>query len=192
VLFLHIKSQLAAYLKFGGSFVKVKIIIGALALLLSGVSGLIINDLSRMEPETLILCSLDEGGVLIPAKICEYYLFNHRDTALDIKNLSSGSGLSFILEGKSAIKKYKIADFFIKNGLSVDSVNHSGGYNLTALHGAVLDNDIKMLTFLLNNNASTNIKAPVINMTPVELAQSLKIKEPNVNREKIIEILSDI
>lgn len=158
---------------------------------LVGISGLMINDVSRMNPETLILCTLNEGGILIPRKLCEYHMYNYRDIKSDVDKLSSGSGLSFILEGKNKIKKYEIAEFYISNGLDVNSVNHAGGYDITPLHGAVLDNDIDMARFLLNHGASKSIKAPTINMTPVELANSLQEKEPNVDRSKIIKILMD-
>ncbi len=150
-----------------------------------------LNNISRMSPETLILCVLNEGGILITSKLGEYYMHKNRDIESDVKVLSAGAGLSFILEGKNREKKYEIADFFILNGLGVNGVNHSGGYDITPLHGAVLENDMDMVVFLLNRGASKSIKAPTINMDPLELAQSLQIKEPMIDRRKIIEILID-
>ncbi len=176
-------------LKHGVDSMKLKFTIGIVILFLIGVPGLVVNDVSRMTPETIILCTLNEGGVLIPSKLCEYYMYNYRDIKADINKLSAGAGLSFILEGKDKEKKYDIAEFFISNGLDVDGVNHSGGYNLTPLHGAVLDSDIDMAGFLLNHGASKNIKAPTINMDPLELAESLQKKEPNVDRDKMVQIL---
>ncbi|MCG6202977.1 ankyrin repeat domain-containing protein, partial [Psychromonas antarctica] len=144
---------------------KVKII-ACLGVFLVGISGLMVNDISKMNPETIVMCTLNEGGILIPAKACEYYLYNHRDIASDVYEMSNSVGLSFILEGKNKIKKYEIASFFILNGLSVNSINYSGGYNITPLHGAVIGNDLEMVSFLLSNGASISIKAPTLDMTP--------------------------
>ncbi|CAM4129070.1 ankyrin repeat domain-containing protein [Pseudoalteromonas ostreae] len=148
-----------------------------------------VNDISKMSPETIIMCTLDEGGILIPAKACEYYLYNHRDIASDIKKMSNSVGLGFILEGSNKIKKYELASFFIQNGLSVNSVNYSEGYNITPLHGAVMSNDLEMVTFLLNNAAAIDIKAPTLDMTPLELALDIQIKSPTPQIEQIINLL---
>ncbi len=189
MLLWRIKIQPRGCLKRGVDLMKIKLIAGATVLSLAGVVGLMLNDISRMSPETLILCVLNEGGILIPSGLCEYYMYNRRDVDSDIEVLSSGPGLSFILEGKDIKKRYEIADYFILNGLDVNGVNHSGGYNITPLHGAVLDNDLDMARFLLEHGASKNIKAPTINMDPLELVQSLQQKEPTIDRKKMIEIL---
>jgi len=170
---------------------KVKLTAGVIILSLAGVLGLMVYDVSHMSPETVILCSLNEGGILIPSEFCEYYMFNFRDAEDDVLKLSAGAGLGFILEGNNNEKKYEIAEFFVVKGLDVNGVNHSGGYNLTPLHGAVIDNDIVMAVFLLDRGASKKIKAPTINMDPLELAKSLQKKEPNIDRSKMINLLTD-
>jgi hypothetical protein len=167
---------------------KVKII-AIFGIFLVGISGLMVNDISKMSPETLIMCTLNEGGILIPAKACEYYLYNHRDIVSDIDKMSNSVGLSFILEGSNKVKKYELARFFMQNGLSVNSVNYSEGYNITPLHGAVMSNDLEMVSFLLSNAASIDIKAPTLDMTPLELALDMQIKSPTPTREKIIDLL---
>ena len=155
----------------------------------AGLLGLMAYDVSHMNSETIILCASNEGGILIPGKACEYYMFNHRAIKNDIDELASGAGLSFILSGHNNEKKYQIAEFFIANGLDVNGINHYGDYNLTPLHSAVLLNDIEMVQFLLKHNADVNIKPPSINMTPLEFALSLQEKEPSVDRSKIQQVL---
>jgi len=166
-----------------------KIFSAVILLFVAGLAGLIAYDMSKMDAETIILCSLDEGGIRIPSKLCEYYLLNYRDHKKDVNELASGAGLSFILTADNE-EKYKIADSFIAYGLGVDGINHYGKYNLTPLHSAVLSNDVEMVKFLLIKGASLDIKPPSINMTPLEFAESLQKKEPSVDRSQIIQILS--
>lgn len=168
---------------------KIKITAGII-LLISGVVGLTSYDLSNMDTETIILCSSNEGGILIPGKICEYYMYNHRNIKEDVEQLASGASLAFILNGNSE-KKYKIAEFFISNGLDVNGVNHYGDYNLTPIYSSVLLNDVVMAEFLLKHGADLRIKPPSVNMNPLEFARSLQEKVPSVDRSKILELLAD-
>ncbi len=170
---------------------KVRITAATIILFLVGVFGLMVYDISEMDSETLILCASGEGGILIPSKICEYYMVNHRIIKNDIEELASGAGLIFILNGENKEKKYKIAEFFISNGLDVNGVNHYGNDNLTPLHGAVLINDAELVNFLLKHGADISIRPPSINMTPLELARLLQENEPSVDRSKIIQALID-
>lgn len=158
-------------------------------LFITGVLGLMVFDITEMDSESMILCTSNEGGIFIPSKVCEYYMFNYRDITKDVEELTKGSGLVFILNGKNKEKKYKIAEFFILKGLDVNGVNHYGDYNLTPLHGAVLSNDVGMVKFLLKHGADIKIKPASINMNPLEFAQSLQKKEPSVDRSKIIKLL---
>lgn len=177
--------------KFGVSSMKVKITVGAIIFFLVGTFGLMVYDVSKMDSESLILCALDEGGILVPSELCEYYMFNYRAIKNDIEELASGAGLIFILNGENKEKKYKFAKFFILNGLDVNGVNHYGEDNLTPLHGAVLINDVELVNFLLKHGADINIKPPSINMTPLELARLLQENEPSVDRRKVVQALID-
>lgn len=152
---------------------------------------MMLYDVSQMDSETIILCASNEGGILIPSKLCEYSLYNHRSIEDDVDELAGGAGLAFILNGQNKEEKYEIAEFYILNGLDVNGVNHYGDYNLTPIHSAVLLNDVEMAEFLLKHGAELNTKPPAINMTPLEFARSLQKKEPSVDRSEILEILSD-
>lgn len=177
--------------KLGGNAVKGKFSAAIIVLFLVGVFGLMMYDVSKMDAETIILCTSNEGGILIPGKLCEHYMFNYRAIESDVKELASGAGLSFILNGENKDKKYQIAEYYLSNGLDVNGVNQYGNYNLTPLHGAVLDNDTEMATFLLRHGADKNIRPPSINMSSLEFARSLQKKEPNVDRNEMIQVLSN-
>ncbi len=169
---------------------KFRIISVVIFLSLAGIFGLMLYDVKEMNSETIILCASNDGGILIPSKVCEYYIYNYRDIKKDIEELSSGGGLAFILNGKNNKIKYKLAEFYILNGLNINGVNNFGNYNITPIHGAVLFNDVEMVEFLLKHGANVKIKPESINMTPLEFAISLQGKEPAINREKIIKILT--
>jgi hypothetical protein len=170
---------------------KLKIAAGVVILFLGGILGLMLHSLSQMNSETIILCASNEGGIPIPSQLCEYYLFNHRDIRKDVDELSRGAGLIFILNGSNEEKKYKIAEFFIAHGLDVNGINHYGDHNFTPIYGAILLNNVNMLRFLLKHDADLSIQPPEINMTALEFARSLQIKEPAIDRSKILAILSD-
>jgi len=148
-------------------------------------------NISQMDSETIILCAENEGGILIPSQACEYYMYNLRNVKKDVKELSNGAGLSFILNGNNKEKKYEIAAFFISNGLDVNGINYYGHYNLTPIYGAVLLNDVEKAKFLLKHVTDLNIKPPSINMTPLEFARSLQKKEHSVDRSEMLEFLSN-
>lgn len=168
---------------------KIKIAAGIFLVALVSTFGLMLHNVSKMDTETIILCASNEGGIHIPSKLCEYFLYNHRDIKKDVSELSKGAGLIFILNGNNEEMKYKLAEFFITNGLDVNGINHYGDYNLTPIYAAVLFNDVKMLKFLLKHGADISIKPPSINMTALDFARTLKSKEPSIDRSKILEIL---
>lgn len=170
---------------------RAKIILGVTFFVIGGVFSLMLYDVSKMNTETIVLCASNEGGILIPSKACEYYLYNHRNIKTDVKEIFNGAGLSFILGSENTETKYKIAQFFITNGLDVNGINHYGEYNLTPIHAAVLFNDVRMVNFLLKNGASLNIKPHSLNMTPLEFGLTLQKKEPSIDRRKIIKILTN-
>lgn len=154
-----------------------------------GLFALMFNDMKRMEPETLVLCILGDGGIRIPGPLCEAYLYRFRDVQSDVELLSEGAGLGFILEGRDKDKKYQLAEFFINHGLSVNGPNQYGGYRLTPMHGAILENDLEMTQFLLRMGADINIRSSFNNVTPLELAKVLQEQDPNIDRGPIITLL---
>jgi hypothetical protein len=166
-------------------------VIGVVALLsLATLIGLVSYDVSRMDTETIILCSSNEGGVLIPSKVCRYYLFNYRDIKKDVGELSDGAGLSYILNGDNDTK-YEIAEYFISNGLDVNGINNYGQYNLTPIYGAILLNDVKMAKFLMRNGADLSIDPPSIKMSALEFCKFLQEKDSSVDRSDMLKLLAN-
>ncbi len=170
---------------------KIKIAAVIVVLFLASVFGLMIYDMSEMEPSEMILCSSNEGSIFIPSKLCKYYMFNHRNIKKDVETLESGMGLAFILNGKDITDKYKLAEYYLLNGIDINGVNHYGTANLLPLHSAVLFNNIKNVRFLLKHGAATNIKPPSIDLTPLGLALALQKEQPAVDRREIIQALKN-
>ena len=168
---------------------KGKVFFGFFIIALFIAGGLVIYDLKRMDIETLILCSTNEGGILIPESLCNYFMINHRITEDDIENLSRGPSLDYILN-LGAPEKYQIAHRFLKKGLDINGVNHYSAKKLTPLHAAVLYNDAERVEFLVENGADLSIKNSYYGMTPLELAEELTGKNEEDSRRKIIEILT--
>ena len=138
--------------RFGGRRA-MKITLRILLIALLGTAGFMIFNLTKMNTGTIIMCADNDGGIRIPSQVCEYYLHNHRDIKKDVDELASGAGLSFILNGSSKEKKYKIAEFFIENGLDVNGVNHYGDYNLPPIFDAISFNDAELARFLIKHGS---------------------------------------
>ncbi|MBL1278379.1 MAG: hypothetical protein COB30_020085 [Ectothiorhodospiraceae bacterium] len=83
---------------------KKKIAFGSIGGIFLAIAGLMLSDMIQMEMEVLILCSENEGGIRIPSNLCKYYLVNYRMNEEDIKELSEGAGLDYILyiEGRNS------------------------------------------------------------------------------------------
>lgn len=174
----------------GIAVMKKKIFFWCAGGLFLALTGLMIFDMSRMDIESLILCSTKEGGIRIPSKLCEYYMLNYRMNKRDIEELSKGAGLEYILNGENS-KKYEIAEIFILNGLDVNGINHYSDRDVTPLHAAVIYNDLERVKFLIRHGADMHIKSEGYGMTAIELAKELHGENGKENRSEIIQVLSD-
>lgn len=148
--------------------------------------GLMIFVLLKMNIGDLLVCSLEDRKSLITNEVCEYYLVNHRITDEDIQYLSKGPGLNFIMNINNE-RKFKISEMFLEKGLDIDGVNNLLSTKITALHGAILINDIDAVNFLISNGANPHIN--IDNMTALELAEKINKQQ---DRNEIIKILSAI
>ncbi|MBL1277356.1 MAG: hypothetical protein COB30_014835, partial [Ectothiorhodospiraceae bacterium] len=74
-----------------------KIVFGSIGGIFLIYVGLMFYDMTEMEIEVLILCSENQGGILIPSSLCHYYMLNYRINEKDIKKLSEGAGLDYVL-----------------------------------------------------------------------------------------------
>lgn len=168
-----------------------KIFFGGVALLLSGIFGLMLYAMSQMEMGHLILCSANETGTRIPSSLCEYYMLNHRMSKDDIKELSDGAGLELILNLQSP-EKYEMAKTFISKGLDVDGINHYSDRDITPLLASVLYNDIERVKFLIDQGANIEIRSKGYGMTALELARKLHKEQGREDRTEMINILSAV
>jgi len=173
---------------------KKKIVFGGIGGIFLTIAGLMFYDMTQMEIETLILCSANEGGIRIPSDLCYSYMVNYRMNEKDIKELSEGAGLDYILNGEEPIK-YDIAKAFLARGLNVNGVNHykarSEDKNVTPLQAAVVYNDVPRVKFLLEQGADLQIRGE-LEMTALEYAKNIhKAGSEFRDKTEIIQLLSD-
>ncbi len=168
---------------------KKKLLYGGAVAFLAGLFGLMLYDMSKMDVDVLILCSSNEGGIRIPSSLCEYYMLNHRMNEEDIKQLSDGAGLEFILNLQSP-GKYEMANTFISKGLDINGINHYSDKDVTPLHASVLYNDVERVKFLIEHGADIEIRSKGYGMTALELARRLHEEQGSENRTEIINMLA--
>jgi len=174
-----------------------KIVFGSIGGIFLIYVGLMFYDMTEMEIEVLILCSENQGGILIPSSLCHYYMLNYRINEKDIKKLSEGAGLDYVLgvEGRNSTE-YELAKLFLAKGLDVDGVSHytaapPNDIKITPLQGAALSNDVQSVKFLIEQGANLQIRGE-LGMTALEYAKKThKAGSKFRDNREIIQILSD-
>lgn len=155
--------------------------------------------LMTLDIENLIVCSLYPETNHFPSGVPEFFLLNLRGNKDDIDILNKSKGISFILSNKeiSSEKALKYALLFLQKGVNINMIGFDG---LTALHCAVLDNQPKYVSFLLENGADINIGVSFSNafgkkevtkmhgMNAIELAEFISLKDGQ-DRSAIIKML---
>ncbi|PAU82224.1 hypothetical protein CK501_03520 [Halovibrio salipaludis] len=167
----------------------VKWFVGVSAISIVLTLALVAYVLSSMSMSTLVLCSAGEGGIRIPASVCETHMRLFRSSESDIKELRYG-GLDPVLNMKDE-RKYKIARFLIENGLDVDEPNQYGDEDsdATPLHLSVLYNDPERARFLLDQGADPDAESDRFDgMTPLELARHFRSTDNDREFQAIIEV----
>ncbi|MFP8966984.1 ankyrin repeat domain-containing protein [Pokkaliibacter sp. CJK22405] len=157
--------------------------------------------LGSMDTETLAQCSVNQtsaskeggGSALYPASVCFSYLRSFRSTPADIQLLTDGGGLDSILNGDSPMK-YKVAAFLIRQGLSVESINHHSVEDrtlaVTPLQAAIYYNDLPRVRFLLDQGANPLV-TDEDGHTPLQVATGFQQTRPDVTRLRIMYLLKD-
>ncbi len=163
-----------------------KLIISLLIIPVS-IIGLAIYALETFTIDDLIVCSSYDDAYYIPSSTCEYYLKNYRANEEDIKYLESGFGLGFITAIDDSEKKYRLMDFFISKGLSVNSKSKADG--LTPLHSAIILNDPKLVEYLLSKNADPLQTESNHGMTAYQYVDFLASTDSKNNRSAVKKIL---
>ena len=179
-----------------GQAIKTKIFVGGISGIFLTIVGLMFYVMTSMKIDVLILCSSNEGGIRIPSSLCYNYMVNYRINEKDIKELSEGAGLDYILyvEGRNSTE-YELAKLFLAKGLDVDGVNHHSGYfdnkKFTPLQSAVVLNDVPRVKFLLEHGADVHLTGGK-GITALEYAKKIhKAGSERQDRTEIIQLLSD-
>ena len=129
------------------------------------------------------------------------FFFQNDQRFKDLQTLRKSKGLSFILSDDIAQpdQVLKIATFFLNKGIDINLIGFDG---LTALHGAVLQNQPEYVSYLLNHGADVSIgvdyshvfgkkeKSEMFGMSALELAEFAS-KKDGQNRDKIIGIINE-
>ncbi len=166
-----------------------KYIFWALIVSTMGLAGLMYYNTASMDVESLILCASNEEGIYIPAPLCRLQLIDVSPERY-AQELSAGAGLGFVLAGNNSEVKLKLAEHFVKQGVSVDAVDNIHNIGIPPLHGSILLRDFIAVEFLLNHGADPSIKASSNGLTAPELASELYKKSSEPELASIIDLLT--
>jgi len=167
-----------------------KIFFGGLGSIFLATASLMLYAMTQMDMVHLMLCSTNQGGTQIPSSLCKYYLINYRINEKGIKELSEGGGLDVVLNVENNATEYELAKLFLANGLDINGINHYGGIGPTPLQGAVANNDVPRLKFLIAQGADLH-NTGGMGMTALALAIKLHKETKLHNRSEIIRLLSE-
>ncbi len=82
-----------------------------------------------------------------------------------------------------------MVSFLLENGVDINTIDQRSG--ITALHTAVLENDLPAVRLLLENGADPSVKDRSRGKTPLEFALELKDKPTQPDRAAIIRALQN-
>lgn len=136
--------------------------------------------------ELLLLCSQGRDE-LVPKAICQSYLFNFGGKPEEIAALNQGIGVGWIIRAEDARDRSELLSFLLAKGVDINTIDQRSG--ITALHTAVLENDLPAIELLLSNGASASLKDRDHGKTPLEFALDLVGKPNQPDRAAIIRVL---
>lgn len=143
--------------------------------------------LSKMRPESLIICASDSGASLVPSPLCRYYFLNFT-TAADARDLGARSGLSFAFEIPDRVVRDTVIDRLLFLGADVNAPSSVDG--LTPINAAILLNDPSLLGFLLSKGASLGGSGSAGSASPRQFLNLLKEKDKEKDR-RAVELVLD-
>lgn len=138
--------------------------------------------------ESLLLCSQGKDE-LIPKSLCQIYLFNFGRRPEAIAELNRGVGIGWVIRAEDDADRAKLVSFLLENGVDINTIDQRSG--ITALHTAVLENDLPAVRLLLENGADPSVKDRSRGKTPLEFALELKDKPTQPDRAAIIRALQN-
>lgn len=152
------------------------------------VIALAIYAMSTDDIEGIVICATNDETSYIPSSVCEYYLYNFRLTKEDVNYIENRGGLNFPIGIHDNTKRYNLVKFFISKGVSVNKTSAIDGY--PPLHAAIIHNDPRIISLLLNNGADINKKDDIHNLTPDKFLEFLFKKQPRIDRRAIKKIIT--
>jgi len=138
--------------------------------------------------ESLLLCSQGKDE-LIPKSLCQIYLFNFGGKPEEVAALNDGVGVGWVMRAEDAADRAKLISFLLEKGVDIDAIDQRSG--ITALHTAVLENDLPIVKLLLGHGANPSVKDRSRGKTPLEFALELDGKPAQPDRVAIIRVLQD-
>lgn len=167
-----------------------KIIYWLIFLVFLGVAGSWSYVVARTiaDFESLLLCSQGKDE-LIPKSLCQAYLFNFRGKPEEIAALNRGVGIGWVIRAEHETDRLKLVIFLIDKGVDINAIDPRSG--ITALHTAVIENDLPAVKLLLENGADRSVKDRSRGKTPLEFALELKEKPKQPDRTAIIRALQN-
>lgn len=177
---------------FGGNMTRLKkVVSGLIFLVLLGVVSswgyVVVGTLSNFE--LLLLCSQGKDEVT-PKSLCQSYLFNFGGRPEDIAALNEGIGVGWVIRAEDEADRTKLVSFLLEKGVNIDAIDQRSG--ITALHTAVIENDLPAVKLLLKNGANPSVKDRSRGKTPLEFAFELKGKSTQPDRAAIILALQNV
>jgi len=158
------------------------------SLVLLGIAGSWSYAASRTfaDFESLLLCSQGKDD-LIPKSMCQSYLFRVGGEPEDIEALNRGTGVGWVIRAEDEDDRRKLVAFLLQSGVDINAVDRRSG--ITALHTAVLENDLSAVELLMSNGADPAIGDRGRGRTPLEFALELESKPNQPDRGAIVELL---
>lgn len=137
--------------------------------------------------EFLLLCSQGKDE-LVPKSLCQTYLLNFRGTPEEIATINQGAGIRWGTDAKTIDDREKLVKFLLKKGVDINAIDRRSG--LSALHAAVLENNIAVVNILLRNGANPAVKDRTYGKTPLEFALELQNRPNQPDRAAVIKLLN--
>lgn len=138
--------------------------------------------------ESLLLCS-EGNDELIPKFVCQSYLFNFGANPEAIANLNQSVGVGWVMRAEDDLDRKKLVRFLLQKGVDINAIDRRSG--ITALHTAVLENNLPAAKLLLSNGANPSIEDRNRGKTPLEFALELKNRPGQPDRTAIIKLLEN-
>ena len=136
--------------------------------------------------ESLLLCSQGKD-TLLPKSICQSYLFRFGAEAEDIAALNRGTGVGWVVRAEDEDDRKKLVAFLLQSGVDINAIDQRSG--ISALHTAVLENDLAAVELLLSNGANPAVRDRDHGRTPLAFALDLESKPNQPDRGAIIQRL---